>query len=185
MSVELIDVHTLYHGWTRLLRARLRLPGGQVIEREIEDHGAAACVLPYDPQRGTAILVRQLRAPVLYAAGQPTTLEAIAGIVEDEDPAQCVRREAMEETGVELDQVERVTTAWSMPGISTEQMHFYLARYVAGVARKARSAEDEAIEVVEMALADVARSADTGELSDVKTLVLVQTLRLRQPRLFG
>jgi hypothetical protein len=64
-------------------------------------------------------------------------------------------------------------------------MHFYLARYVSGAARKARSAEDEAIEVVEMALADVARSADTGELSDVKTLVLVQTLRLRQPRLFA
>jgi nudix-type nucleoside diphosphatase (YffH/AdpP family) len=185
MSVELIDVHTLYQGWTRLLRARLRLPGGQVIEREIEDHGAAACVLPYDPQRGTAILVRQLRAPVLYAAGQPTTLEAIAGIVEDEDPAQCARREAMEEAGVELDEVERVTTAWSMPGISTEQMHLFLARYRAGAPRQAPRAEDEAITVVEMALCDLARAADSGELSDIKTLFLIQTLRLRQPRLFG
>jgi hypothetical protein len=36
-----------------------------------------------------------------------------------------------------------------------------------------------------MALDDLARGADTGLLDDVKTLLLVQTLRLRQPRLFG
>jgi hypothetical protein len=64
-------------------------------------------------------------------------------------------------------------------------MHFFLAHYRAGATLAARSAEDQAVEVVEMALDDLARSADNGQLDDVKTLLLVQTLRLRQPGLFG
>ena len=37
---------------------------------------------------------------------------------------------------------------------------------------------------VEVPLADLARMADTGQLIDMKTMLLVQTLRLRQPALF-
>jgi nudix-type nucleoside diphosphatase (YffH/AdpP family) len=185
MTSEIIDIHTLYHGWVRLLRAELRLPDGQLVGREIEDHGEAACVLPYDPQARSALLVRQLRAPVLYAAGRDSMLEAIAGILEAEAPAACAEREAMEEAGVALERIEPVTVAWTMPGISTERMHFFLAHYRAGAPLAPRSAEDQAVEVVEMALDDLARIADSGELNDVKTLFLVQTLRLRQPRLFG
>src|SRR5919106_956689 len=51
MPPELIDVKTLHEGWGRLLALRIRLPGGEVIKREVEDHGAAVCVLPYDPER--------------------------------------------------------------------------------------------------------------------------------------
>lgn len=185
MATDIIEAQSLYRGWVRLLRARIRLPGGEVIAREIEDHGEAACVLPYDPQARLAILVRQLRAPVLYTAGQVSIAEAIAGIVEDEDPARCAEREAMEEAGVTLESLVPVTVAWSMPGISTERMHFFLAHYRAGAPLKERSQEDQAVEVVELALDELARMADSGELNDVKTLLLVQTLRLRQPALFG
>ena len=185
MTTELIDIETLYSGWVRLLRAKLRLPEGEVVEREIEDHGEAACVLPYDPERRIAMLVRQLRAPVLHAAGRDGVLEAIAGVIEAEDPAACARREAMEEAGVTLGRIEPVAVAWTMPGISTERMHFFLAQYEAGAPLQKRSAEDEDVEVVEMGLDDLARMADEGELDDLKALFLVQTLRLRQPRLFG
>ncbi|MFW6077315.1 MAG: NUDIX domain-containing protein, partial [Hyphomicrobiales bacterium] len=175
----------LYDGWVKVLRARLCTPRGAMITREIEDHGEAACVLPYDPDARRAMLVRQLRAPVLYTARRETTLEVIAGIVEAEDPAACAVREAMEETGVTLEHVEPVTVAWTMPGISTERLHFFLAHYRAGAPLAARSAEDEDVEVVDVALDDLARLADSGELDDLKTLFLVQTLRLRQPGLFG
>ena len=186
MTSEIIDVQGLYDGWVRLLRAKVRGANGEVVTREIEHHGEAACVLPYDAERRTAMLVRQLRAPVLHAAGRDSMLEAIAGIVEaGEDPGLCATREAMEEAGVTLQHVEPVTVAWTMPGISTERMHFFLAQYRAGAALAPRSAEDQAVEVVEMALDDLARSADRGQLDDVKTLLLVQTLRLRQSRLFG
>jgi nudix-type nucleoside diphosphatase (YffH/AdpP family) len=186
MASEIIDIQELYDGWVRLLRAKVRGADGEVVTREIEHHGEAACVLPYDAERRSAMLVRQLRAPVLHAADRDTMVEAIAGIVDDgEDPATCATREAMEEAGVTLERLEPVTVAWTMPGISTERMHFFLAQYRAGAPLAARSAEDQAVEVVEMALDDLARSADDGRLDDVKTLLLVQTLRLRQPRLFG
>jgi nudix-type nucleoside diphosphatase (YffH/AdpP family) len=185
MASEIIDVENLYHGWVKLRRATVRTAKGEVA-REIEDHGDAACVMPYDPDAGLAMLVRQLRAPVLHAAGRDSMLEAIAGIVDEgEEPSACATREAMEEAGVTLERIEPVTVAWTMPGISTERMHFFLAHYRAGAALKPRSAEDQAIEVVEMALDDLARRADSGQLDDLKTLLLVQTLRLRQPRLFG
>lgn len=185
MTAEIVDIEVLYDGWVKLWQARLRTADGEVATREIEDHGQAACVLAYDAHARTAMLVRQVRAPVLYASGRGNSLEAIAGIVENEEPAACARREAMEEAGVALEAVEPVTVAWTMPGISTERMHFFLARYRAGAPLEPQSPEDAAVEVVEMSLDDLARIADSGELRDVKTLLLVQTLRLRQPGLFG
>src|ERR1700681_2965452 len=122
-ETEIVDTREAYAGWTKLLVATVRLPDGQTIRRDIEDHGEAVCVLPYHPARKTAVLVRQMRAPVLYASKQQQTLEAIAGGIEDKDAATCVHREAMEEAQLKLDSLEHLFTAWTMPGISTELMH--------------------------------------------------------------
>src|SRR6516164_6705607 len=69
MSISIGHVETAYAGWGQYLIATVRLADGTIVRREIEHHGAAACVLPYDPARKTAILVRQFRAPVFYIAG--------------------------------------------------------------------------------------------------------------------
>jgi nudix-type nucleoside diphosphatase (YffH/AdpP family) len=183
--MEITHIETVHSGWAKFLIATVRLPDGRSFRREIEDHGAAACVLPYDPERGTAVLVRQFRLPVYYAAREPHTLEAIAGIVEEPDPAETARREAREEAGLELGALEPVAQGWTMPGISTERMHLYLATY-GGRPREGRGGvdEDEDITAAEMGLSELARLADAGELVDIKTLVLLQTLRLRRPALF-
>jgi hypothetical protein len=128
-SFEVVHTHTAYAGWTRLLVATIRLPGGRTINREIEDHGEAICVLPYNPARKTAVLVRQMRASVLFATRRQDTLEAIAGIIEEKTADECARREVKEEALLELDALEPVFTGWTMPGISTEYMHFYFAVY--------------------------------------------------------
>ena len=128
-KIEIVGTHEAYAGWTKLLVATVRLPDGRTIKREIEDHGNGVCVLPYHPIRKTAVLVQQARLPVLYAAGGQQTLEAIAGMIEDRDAEACVHREVMEEALLKLDSLEHVFTAWTMPGLSTELMHFYLAVY--------------------------------------------------------
>jgi nudix-type nucleoside diphosphatase (YffH/AdpP family) len=184
--IAIAGTREVYAGWTKLLVATIRLPDGRTIKREIEDHGEAVCVLPYHPTRKTAVLVRQFRVPVLYAAQKRETLEAIAGGIEETDPSACVHREAMEEAHLKLDSLERVFTAWTMPGISTELMHFYLAIY-SGDARpdiEGGVDDDEDTIAVEIGLAELARMADTDSLPDAKTLVLLQTLRLRRPDLF-
>jgi hypothetical protein len=65
-------------------------------------------------------------------------------------------------------------------------MYFYLAVY-SGEARPATSGgvdDDEDTLAIEIPLAELARMADADALPDAKTLVLLQTLRLRRPDLF-
>src|SRR5205085_2230228 len=88
MPAEIIEVETKYRGWCRLLLTRIRLSGGGVVTREIEDHGRAACLLAYDPRRRTAVVVRQLRAPALYAAQKEYLIEAIAGLIDEGEEAE-------------------------------------------------------------------------------------------------
>jgi nudix-type nucleoside diphosphatase (YffH/AdpP family) len=186
-SARIVDAQTAYAGWSTLLIATIQLPDGRKIRREIEDHGSAICVLPYNRSRKTAVLVRQLRAAVLFAGKQQETLEAIAGIIEENDPMACVHREVMEEALLKLDAVEHVFTGWTMPGISTELMHFYLAAYSGAARPETRggiASEDENTIAVEIGLAELARMAQRNELTDVKTLLLLQTLRLHRPELF-
>jgi nudix-type nucleoside diphosphatase (YffH/AdpP family) len=180
-------VKTLHEGWGRLLALRIRLPGGEVIKREVEDHGAAVCVLPYDPERRVAVLARQFRAAVLHAGGEADMLEAPAGMLDEDDPTDGARREALEEVGLTLPVLEPVGAVWTMPGISTERMHLFLAPYAPGDRTGAgggAAGEHENITVSEMTLAALAAMADRGELTDLKTFALVQSLRLRRPDLF-
>jgi nudix-type nucleoside diphosphatase (YffH/AdpP family) len=187
MSVEIIEMEEKYRGWCRLLLARVRYPDGRIVSREIEDHGRAACVLPYDPVRRIALLVRQLRVPALYAGGDTAILEAPAGLIDPgEDGGTAARREAMEEVGVRLTSLDPVASTWTMPGISAERMDLFLGIYAAADRTGAGGGiEDEGIEVVEMPLSELAAMADAGTLDDIKALLLVQTLRLRRPELFG
>jgi nudix-type nucleoside diphosphatase (YffH/AdpP family) len=180
-------VRVAHEGWGRYLIAEVIHEDGTRISREVEDHGRAVGVLPYDPERRVATLVSQLRAPLLFAGGPPTILEVPAGLLEDEPPEEGARREASEETGLRLERLEPVVSAWSMPGISTERMDLFLAPYTqadrigdgGGLA-----SESEAVTVHEIPLAELAAMVDRGAISDMKTLVLLFALQLRRPELF-
>ncbi|KMO29684.1 NUDIX hydrolase [Methylobacterium variabile] len=177
----------VHEGWARYLVAEVRMPDGRRISREVEDHGPAVAVLPFDPERRVALLVRQFRTPPCFVDGTPSVLEVPAGLREEDDPATCARREAYEEVGLRLTDLDPVGRVWSMPGLSTERMDLFLAPYRAADRAGAGGGlaeENESIEVVEVALAELAAAADRGEVADMKTLCLVQSLRLRRPDLF-
>jgi nudix-type nucleoside diphosphatase (YffH/AdpP family) len=187
LEAEIVESESVYQGWTCVSKIALQMPDGAVVERHIEDHGVAITVLPYDPNRRTALLVSMPRAPVIQA-GQPDLLEAIAGSLEaGEEPTSCVRREAMEEAGVLLEDLEKVATVWSMPSLSTERIHLYLARYsereCVGPGGGA-SGEHENITVRELPLNELWELAVRDGLQDMKTLVLLQALKLKSPQLF-
>ena len=188
MKPVVVKLERTHKRWTTMSIATIRMPDGRILSRDVEDHGCAAAVLPYDPSRRTALLVEQLRAAQLVSVGATHSLEAIAGLVEGEDdPAATAKREALEEGGLRLGALEHVASAWSMPGVSTERMTLYLAEYRAedrvadggGVAH-----EDEEVRVVEMSLKDLAAWMAAEGFVDMKTLVLFQALRLRRPELF-
>lgn len=184
---EIVDRDVRYHGWLTLSILSVRMKDGRVTTREVVEHGQSASVLPYDPERRCAVVIRQLRAPVLWKTGETSLLEAIAGMVDAESTDAAARREAWEEAGLRLADVEPISNVWTSPGMLSERQQLFLAAYREADRVGAGGGlvhEHEDIEVLEMPLADLAGLVDTGKVYDMKLLALVQTLRVRRPDLF-
>jgi nudix-type nucleoside diphosphatase (YffH/AdpP family) len=165
---------------------RLKLSSGEEIEREVVKHPTGAAVLPFDVERRVAMLITQARPPVLYV-GEERMLEAIAGMVEDGDPADTARREAMEEGGIILHRLDHVARVWPTPATSTERVDYHLAEYRGqdrGGPGGGLPEEEEHVRVKEVPLSELWTMAEAGQLRDAKTLTLVQALRIRRPELF-
>ena len=187
--MELLETKTLYSGWGRFLMLTVRTAGGATVQRQLEDHGPAAVVLPYDPERKVAMIARLARVGPLFLGEDPFLPEAAAGMIDvGETPQQAILREALEEVGLELGALEPVGALFTTPTVSSEVLHLYLAPY--GEADRVGAGgglagEHEEIEALETPLAELARQADAGVLRDLKTFALVQTLRLKRPDLFA
>jgi nudix-type nucleoside diphosphatase (YffH/AdpP family) len=187
MPVTLRSLETVYQGYVTLMRATLSGPDGESFVREIEHHGHAVAVLPYDPARRTALLVSLPRAPVIWSDGPPELLEAIAGMVHGEGAEACVRREALEEAGVRLGPLEAVGAAYASPGVSSERVSLFLAPYAQcdRVAAGGGLAEEhEHITVMEVPLRQLWAWVEERRIEDMKTLTLVLALKVRRPDLF-
>ena len=183
-----LPLEVLHRGWNTFGIATLTLTDGSTVRRALEDHGQAACVLPYDPGRRVALLVRQARVgPAFW--GEPADFdEAPAGGLDGGAPEATAIREAMEEAGVRLSRLEAVAHAYTMPSVSSERLWLYLAPY--GPTDRVGAGgglheEGEQVLALEVPLVELADQARTGRLPDLKTLVLVQALMLRVPELFA
>lgn len=166
--------------------AEVRLDDGSLAEREIVDHPSGAAILLYDPAKRTALLITELRPPVEWI-GDPRMLEVVAGKLDEDDPAECARREAREEAGVEVHNIEHIARLWATPATSTEQVDYFLASYEDSdrVSQGGGLEEEqEEVRVREVPLTELWKRAEEGELRDAKTFLLLQALRLRRPDLF-
>lgn len=176
------QVETVYQGWGRMLLATLRTPDGSRITRQIEDHGDAVAVLPYDAERGTILLVRQSRPPLILRGEAPPLYEVLAGRIDPGEEAEATaRREAVEECGLTLGAIDLVGHFFAMPAVSTERLSLYLAPYRLGDRTSAGGGlahDHEDIEVVEMRLDDF-WAMGMAALADMKTAILVLALRER------
>jgi hypothetical protein len=93
--MRIVDAKPL-SGPTKFWAVTVQQFDSRSMERAVLDHGASACVLPYDPARRHALVVYQARAPLLYVGCHERLMEAIAGRIENE-PLDAIRRETMEE----------------------------------------------------------------------------------------
>ena len=182
------QIDTVYEGWRKLLKLTVQMPDGRTMFREVLNSGEAAAVLPYDLERRKVILVRQFRAPVMHVEGHPDFLEAVAGLLDEDEPEACARRETMEEAGIRVATLEPLGHFWSAPGITTERLHLFLAPYTEAdrVAEGGGLADEhEEIEVLEVSFDKLASLASANTIADMKTMILVQALQLRHPQAFS
>lgn len=149
--------------------------------REVFDRKHAAAILPIDPKRGTVILVSQFRLPVFLTGYRKPLVEVIAGALDGDAPDVCARREAMEESGVEVSDLKEVFHCFMSPGAITERIHLFVGTY-SGRAGKGGGLHDEGedIEVLEMSLEEAFAMIANGEIVDAKTIVLLQWAQLQQ-----
>lgn len=181
------QIDTAYEGWRKLLKMTVQMPDGRSMVREVLNSGDAAAVLPYDLERKKVILVRQFRAPVMHLEGHPDFLEAVAGLLDDDDPEACARRESMEEAGIRVARLEPLGHFWSAPGITTERLHLFLAPYTEAdrVAEGGGLAhEHEDIEVLEVSFGELVDLVASNTIADMKTMILVQALQMKHPQAF-
>ena len=172
-------VEPLSRGWAKLDRYTIRYTRGDggevVIHREVHDHGHGATVLPYDTQRGTVLLVRQFRLPAYLHDGDGFIIEACAGLLDGDDPAQCAKREAEEELGFRLANLRFMTTVYATPGAVTERLSLFIADYdhqarIGAGGGEAHEGED--IEVMEVPFEEMRRMVQDGRIVDAKTVLL-------------
>lgn len=142
--------------------------------------GTAAAILPYDPVNDTVILIEQFRLPALVRQRKSAwTLESVAGMIEIGDSANNTAiRETLEESGHDVQALEKVGEFLSSPGAFTEVMHCYIARITAGPSGTMHglSEEHENIKVHVLPLSEAIALADRGVIEDMKTSFLLNWL---------
>lgn len=151
-------------------------------DRETYDRGDGAGVLLYNREKRTVILTRQFRFPV-FAHGEPGMLiEVVAGKLDGDHPVTTAKKEAEEESGYRVHDVELVLSAYMSPGSVTEKLSLFLAEYDADSKVSAGGGledEGEDIEVLELGIDQALAMIETGEIADAKTIMLLQYVRLK------
>jgi nudix-type nucleoside diphosphatase (YffH/AdpP family) len=180
--VRIVDVETLSDDWYVLKKTtfdyRQRDGAWSRQSRETYDRGNGATILLYDPEARTVLLTRQFRLPA-YVNGHPDGMlvEAPAGLLDGDDPAEAIRREAEEETGVRVGDVTRLFEVFMSPGSVTERVTFFAAPY-SHADRVSEGGgvpgDGEEIEVLELPLQKALQMIDGGEIVDGKTIMLLQ-----------
>ncbi|MBB1201795.1 GDP-mannose pyrophosphatase NudK [Enterobacteriaceae bacterium 89] len=154
---------------------------GEVIrhKREVYDRGNGATILLYSPAKQSVVLVRQFRVATWVNGNQDGRLiETCAGLLDDDEPEDCIRKEAVEETGYEVRNVRKVFELYMSPGGVTELVHFFIAEYDDSQrANAGGGVEDEDIEVLELPFAQALMMVKNGEIRDGKAVILLQYLQ--------
>jgi nudix-type nucleoside diphosphatase (YffH/AdpP family) len=185
-TVHIKDIQTLAHDKGKLMSVtfeQLRRDGRwQQRKREIYDHGNSAVVLPYDPIRDTVLLTRQFRLPIYLQDGVDRSIEACAGKLEGEKAETRIIKEIEEELGYRIEKVDRLFELYVSPAAIMEKITFFTCAY--SPADKVSDGggladEGEDIEVIETTLEQAAAMIVGGEITDAKTVILVQFLRDR------
>lgn len=187
-SIKILQTEVLSDNWyvLRKITYEYLKPDGsrETQSREAYDRGNGATILLYNVTSKTVILTRQFRMPTFLNGNESGMLiEACAGLLDKDNPEDCIRRETEEETGYKVSHVRKVFEAYMSPGSVTEILYFFVAEYTKEMKVHAGGGiehEQENIEVLELPFSKALEMISTGEIKDAKTIMLLQYAQLHQ-----
>jgi GDP-mannose pyrophosphatase NudK len=186
--VRNIEKHILSNQWytLRKISYEYQKKNGEweVQHREAYDRGNGAAILLYNKEQKTVVLTRQFRMPT-YINGNKTgmMIEACAGLLEENNAEDCIRRETEEETGYVVSDVHKVLEVYMSPGSVTEILYLFVAEYAQEhkiTEGGGLEHEEEDIDVLEMPFEQALNMVKTGEIKDAKTVLLLQYAQINQ-----
>lgn len=185
-KVKIISTEILSSNWYTLkkLTYQIQKTNGdlQTQQREAYDRGNGATILLYNKEKKTVILTRQFRLPTFINGNETGMLiEACAGLLDQDNPEDCIRRETEEETGYKVSDVRKIFEAYMSPGSVTELIYFFIAEYSPQMKVHdggGMEHEQEDIEVLELPMDEAFDMIGNGEIKDGKTIMLLQYAKL-------
>lgn len=183
LNINVIKDKILSENWflLRNMTYELTRSDGSVIRhrREVYDRGNGATILLYNRHKQTVVLVRQFRIATWVNGNEDGMLiETCAGLLDSDEPEECVRKEAIEETGFEVGEVRKLFELFMSPGGVTELIYFFIAEYNdTHRANDGGGVDDEDIEVLELPYHRALEMMANGEIRDGKAVILLQYLQ--------
>lgn len=196
-DVQLLTDKPEYQGFyqIRTLSLRHKLFSGEwgaPITRELFDRHDAVGVLLYDPVIQAVALVEQFRVGV-YASQtgaktqtSPWILEPVAGLIDkDETPANVAEREAVEEAGTVIQQLELIGEYYSSPGGSNEFFTLFIGKADLSDADGVHGLEEEGedIRLHVIPLDSLWAMLSQRQINCAHTIIAAQWLQLHHLRL--
>jgi len=186
-DIEIVKTEILSDNWYTLKKITYQYtkPDGTVQQqsREAYDRGNGAVILLYNTISRTVILTRQFRIPTYINGNESGMLiEACAGLLDQDSPQDCIRRETEEETGYQIKEAKKIFEAYMSPGSVTEILHFFIAEYTNNMKVSdggGLQEEEENIEILEINIDDALAMIESGEIKDGKTIMLLQYIKLK------
>jgi nudix-type nucleoside diphosphatase (YffH/AdpP family) len=183
--IRILKVETLSDDWYILKKTTFeyqRRDGSwQRQSRETYDRGNGATILLYNVERRTVVLTRQFRFPAYVNQHSGMLIEACAGLLDENDPETCIRRETEEETGYRVRNLRKVFEAFMSPGSVTERLFFYVGEYDDSLRVDdggGLASDGEDIEILELDFERALRMIETGDIMDGKTIMLLQYAKI-------
>ncbi len=184
----ILKTEILTDGFLPVTRYRLQhslFAGGiseELIRERVEGYQAAS-LLPYDPQTDEVVLIEQFRIGALEDAAGAWILEVVGGIIEGSDnPEHVARREAVEESGCEVEELVPISNFLVSPGTTTERIHLFCGRVDASKADGIHGIDEEGedIRVVLMSAEEAIRGIESGRINSTATIIALQWLALNR-----
>jgi nudix-type nucleoside diphosphatase (YffH/AdpP family) len=156
----------------------------QIQTREVYDRGNGAVILLYNQEFKTVILTRQFRLPSFVNGNKKGVLiEACAGLLDQDNPEEAIKRETEEETGYRIKDVRKIFDSYMSPGSVSEILYFFIAEYTPSMKVHEGGGiehEQEDIEVLEISFDKAYGMIASGEIRDAKTIMLLQYVKINQ-----